>query len=222
MVRRWAVISLKEYGHRACEKRSQCTTPQAKVTAMFENQILCDLLEARAKQTPTAVAIAAPDRTPLTYGRLHEHTQHVVHQLNAFGIGRQDRVAMVLPNGPEMAVAFLAVASAATSAPLNPAYRQQEFAVYLSDLAATALLVMTGTDSSAIAAAQARDILVIELTPLVDEAAGLFTLSGRSRPLTGPAGLAQPDDVALMLPTSGTTSRPKYLTINSAIIFELF
>ena len=54
--------------------------------------------------------------------------------LNALGIGRGDRVAIVLPNGPEMATAFVAVACGATTAPLNPAYRAEEFDFYLTDL----------------------------------------------------------------------------------------
>ena len=57
------------------------------------------------------------------------------------GVGRGDRVAIVLPNGPEMAAAFLSVAAAAAAAPLNPAYRQDEFEFYLGDLNAKALIV---------------------------------------------------------------------------------
>ena len=55
------------------------------------------------------------------------------------GIGRGDRVAIVLPNGPEMATAFVASPRAPTTAPLNPAYREDEFDFYLSDLGAKAL-----------------------------------------------------------------------------------
>ena len=69
----------------------------------------------------------APGRAPLTYGRLYRHIDDVVQTLHAMGVGRHDRVALVLPNGPEMAVAFLAVAGA-TCAPLNPAYSADEFA----------------------------------------------------------------------------------------------
>ena len=58
-----------------------------------------------------------------------------------------DRVALVLPNGPEMAVAFLAVSACATCAPLNPAYRQQEFEFYLEDLKPRALLIQDGIES---------------------------------------------------------------------------
>ena len=52
--------------------------------------------------------------------------------------GRNDRVAIVLDNGPEMAACFLACAAGATSAPLNPAYRAEEFEFYLTDLNAKA------------------------------------------------------------------------------------
>ena len=88
-----------------------------------------------------AVAIAAHGAPPLTYARLRALIDSAVASLNRLGVGRGDRVGIVLPNGPEMATAFLAVASAATSAPLNPAYRQDEFEFYLSDLNAKALIV---------------------------------------------------------------------------------
>lgn len=71
---------------------------------------------------------------------MYHHVDHVVAALNTMGIGRNECVAIVLVNGPEMAVAFLAVASGATSAPLNPAYSASEFDFYLSDLRAKALL----------------------------------------------------------------------------------
>src|SRR6267143_561582 len=81
------------------------------------------MLEIWAERTPDAIAIAAPGRTPLTYGRLRTHMGDVIQTLNALGLGRNDRVAIVLPTGPEMAVAFLTIAAGATSAPLNPAYQ---------------------------------------------------------------------------------------------------
>ena len=80
--------------------------------------------------------------------------------LNRLGVGRGDRVAIVLPNGPEMATAFLCVAAAAAAAPLNPAYRQDEFEFYLGDLKAKALIVEAGSESPALrrgAKARRRD-----------------------------------------------------------------
>ena len=75
------------------------------------------LLEAWAKRTPNAIAIAAPGRAPLTYGRLYSQLSSIVKILNTSGVGRNDRVAMVLPSGPGMAVAFLTVAAGATCTP---------------------------------------------------------------------------------------------------------
>jgi len=67
-----------------------------------------------------SVALAAPERMPLSYGQLRSLVARTVEQLNKNGIGRNDRVALVLKNGPEMASAFLAVSAGATACPLNP------------------------------------------------------------------------------------------------------
>ncbi|MGH7579632.1 MAG: AMP-binding protein, partial [Gemmatimonadales bacterium] len=81
-----------------------------------------ELLERQGGRFPHAIALGAPGRNGLTYARLRERVESLAATLNRLGMGRNDRVAIVLPNGPEMAVAFLAVASCATAAPLNPTY----------------------------------------------------------------------------------------------------
>ena len=121
-----------------------------------------------------AVAIAAPDATPLTYYGLRALIAETIPSLNRFGIGRNDRVAIVLPNGPEMATAFIAIASGATSAPLNPAYRADEFEFYISDLGAKALVVEQGSGSPVIEAAKKLGIVVLTLTPDPKRGAGAF------------------------------------------------
>lgn len=171
------------------------------------------LLQDQAEHQFDAFAVLGIDRPPLSYGRLFQHIRQIITQLNALGIGRNDRVAVVLPNGPDMAVAFLSIACAATSAPLNPAYREPEYDFYLSDLEAKALVVLDGMASPAIQVAQKRNIPLIKLMPLANEAAGLFTLSGTGQTLTAEAGPSQSDDVALVLHTSGTTSRPKIVPL---------
>ena len=81
-----------------------------------------------------AIALAAPGRTPLSYAGLRALVTTTLASLNAAGAGRNDRVAIVLDNGPEMAACFLACAAGTASAPLNPAYRADEFEFYLADL----------------------------------------------------------------------------------------
>ena len=176
------------------------------------------LIQARAEQIPEAVAISGCGRNPLTYGRLCAQVGDGVEQLNSMGVGRQDRVAIVLANGPEMAMAFLAVAAGATAAPLNPAYRADEFAFYLNDLNAKALVLQAGVDSPARAVAHARGLPILELIPAREAEAGIFTLTGEKRPSPPRAGFAQPEEVALVLHTSGTTSRPKLVPLTHANI----
>jgi acyl-CoA synthetase (AMP-forming)/AMP-acid ligase II/acyl carrier protein len=190
------------------------------------------LLKSQAEHTPGAPAILALGRAPLTYRRLHKHIDGVVQMLHTMGLGRNDRVALVLPNGPEMAVAFLAVATTATCAPLNPACSTNEFDFYLADLHAKALIVQSGMDSPVRDVARARGLRIIELSPVIEAEAGVFTLTGEKHAPIARHGLAQPDDVALVLPTSGTTSRPKIVPLthtnvctaahNMGVILEIF
>lgn len=195
--------------------RQQRSEERSSVAALSVPRVL----ERQAKRTPDSIAIVAPGRDPLTYSRLRLQIEDTVKTLNALGVGRRDRVAMVVPNGPEMAVAFLAVASAAISLPLNPAYRGNEFDFYLSDLNAKALVLQSGIDSPARAVAQARGISIIELSPILNAEAGLFTLTGETHSYTArDDGFAQPDDLALVLHTSGSTSRPKIVPLTHANI----
>jgi amino acid adenylation domain-containing protein len=176
------------------------------------------LLAHHAKRIPDAVAILAPGRTPLTYKRLHRHIVDAVQMLPALGLGGENRIALALPNGPEMAVAFLAVAAGATCAPLNPASSTNELDFALADRGVKALIVQTGMASPAHAVARARGIPIIELSPALEAEAGLFTLTGSGHLRTTDQGSSQPDDVALVLHTSGTTSRPKIVALTHANI----
>ena len=166
-------------------------------------------------------ALATGDRPPLTYAGLRALVTETVAALRRLGIGRNDRVAIVLPNGPEMAAAFIAVAAGATTAPLNPAYRGEEFRFYLEDLNAKALLVLAGSDSPAIEVARSLDVPVYELAVADDAPAGAFTISAAAAVAAeGGADLdyAGPDDIGLVLHTSGTTSRPKIVPLSQANI----
>ena len=174
------------------------------------------LIASRAEIEPGSTAIDAPQRTPLTYLGLKHQIESTVKTLNACGVGREDRVAIVLPNGPELAVAFVSVASGSTCAPLNPSYRRDEFEFYLSDLNAKALLVLKASDSPAVAVAKDRGIAILELEPQQAEPAGVFSIRGELGAGSTSGGLSQTEDIALVLHTSGTTSRPKIVPLTHA------
>jgi acyl-CoA synthetase (AMP-forming)/AMP-acid ligase II/thioesterase domain-containing protein len=164
-----------------------------------------------ANQSPNCIAVMGLGRVPLTYSGLYDHIKNTVGALNEIGICRNDRVALVLPNGPDMATAFLAVACGATCAPLNPGYQSKEFEFYLSDLRAKALMIQSGIDSPAISIAKKKEMDVIRISPV--SKAGVFTITNvRNKHLTS-SEFAQPEDVALVLHTSGTTARPKMVPL---------
>lgn len=179
------------------------------------SNVLRDLL---SRGADTAPAISAPSRAPLSFGALRALISGTIEQLNGMGIGRNDRVGIVLANGPEMATCFMACASGVTSAPLNPAYRADEFEFYLNDLNAKALIVEQGSTSPAIAVAEKLGVRIIDLLTDPAQGAGNFTLVARDGKTTGqPAaqgGHAQPGDVSMVLHTSGTTSRPKIVPLS--------
>jgi acyl-CoA synthetase (AMP-forming)/AMP-acid ligase II len=123
--------------------------------------------------------------------------------LTAAGIAPGDRVAMALPNGLPAIVSFLAASIAGTAAPLNPAYRQEEFAFYLEDTNAKVLIVPPDSGEAArLAAGDKIPVLTVETGT-----DGAARLSGASK--AGSAAAPGPDDIALVLHTSGSTGRPK-------------
>ena len=121
----------------------------------------------------------------------------------------------MLPNGPAAATAFLGIAAGATCAPLNPAYRIEEFVFYLEDLCAKAVVLEAGSDSAAREAAARLGIRVIEVETEPRGPAGRLVWRG-TEAAGGSVEFAQPDDVALVLHTSGTTARPKIVPLTHA------
>ena len=163
-----------------------------------------------------ATALSSPGGVPLTYGALRSLVSDTMAALGGRGIGANDRVAIVLDNGPEMAAAFLTIGAAATAAPLNPAYRADEFEFYLTDLKAKLLVAAPGKDSPAVDVARRLGIPVASLVARPERGAGSFALEFVGGATAGhlPKPRATvPDDIALVLHTSGTTSRPKIVPL---------
>ena len=101
----------------------------------------------------------------LTYGALRKLSAKIGKQLHSSGLGRTDRVAIVLPNGPEMAAAFIALAQWVVTAPLNPNYTQDEFLFYFNDLKSKAVVLPEGYCGPALAAAQALGTCLLYTSP---------------------------------------------------------
>jgi oxalate---CoA ligase len=154
----------------------------------------------------TVPALVVPDGPELSYRALRQHVSRVADTLASVGVARGARVAMVLGNGPEAVVAILGAAVAAAAAPLNPACTEDELRYYLEDVSARALIVPRGGAEAARRAWPAGAPLI----EIAVEAGGKLWLEtsapiAKRRTATAPG----PDDVALVLHSSGTTGRPK-------------
>ena len=169
---------------------------------------LLELAGACERSESKAPALLGLGCDGLSYSGLLDQARSMAASLAAMGVKRQDRVAIVLPNGPEIVVVFLAVTAVATSAPLNPAYSVEEFLFFLKNLPAKMVVTMADLAPNAVRAAEIAGVPVVMLTPAKGATAGAFTLNaprGEERLVEW----AKPDDVALILHTSGTTSKPK-------------
>ena len=152
-----------------------------------------------------ATAFVLPEsESKISYQSLRDQVMALAETLAGAGVRRGDRVATVLPNGLPTIVTFLAASIAGTAAPLNPAYRYDEFVFYLEDTNAKVMLAPADGAEEARRAAEKMGVPVYSVA--MDE-------NGVVRMLDAPARASvdavQPDDIALVLHTSGSTGRPK-------------
>lgn len=178
------------------------TTPNAAPTTLL------DLLSSIPGDR-TAIILPEQD-IHITYKGLRDQVEAVAAVLAAFGVNRGDRVGMALPNGLPTIVCFLAASMAGTAAPLNPAYKEDEFRFYLEDTAARLLLLPpTGAEEARRAAGDRVPVVSVDM-----DADGTVRLSGaaKGRSFAPPAV----DDTALVLHTSGSTGRPKRVPLAHA------
>jgi oxalate---CoA ligase len=163
-----------------------------------------------AGDTATPALVSPDDGAAVRFAELAGRIEELAGRLHGLGIERGDRVALALPNGPELVQLLLAVTSlGAAVAPLNPAYTTEEFAFYLDDLAPRLLLLPEGALAAARAAAGATELVEVSGGP----GGGIRLRSQRAEPVLAAFDPGGADDVAILLHTSGTTSRPKQVPL---------
>jgi acyl-coenzyme A synthetase/AMP-(fatty) acid ligase len=165
----------------------------------------------------TAIIVPqGPDAFQISFKELFSHVSRFQQQLASLGIAPHDAVSIALPNTFEFVVAFLASTwQRAIAAPLNSAYKQEEFEFYIDDLKSALAIVPQGSvkaNSPAVKAAQKFNAAIAECywdkqkKEVVLDVKNGGKLSGKG---SRSVERAQPNDVALVLHTSGTTGRPK-------------
>ena len=166
---------------------------------------LADILN---PQSATDMAISVPGGAEVTYAEFGDEIERVAELLAGAGVQPGRAVSIVLSNGLEFMVVFLAVARAgAIAAPLNSAYTTDEFTFYMEDAEAQLAILPLGEHAAREAAAQ-LGVPTIEAS-LDDSGRTLLSKGGDTLTARRDAPAPSPDDVALFLHTSGTTSRPK-------------
>jgi oxalate---CoA ligase len=152
-------------------------------------------------------ALMAPSGDSISFAELHEVVERLARQLAGAGVEAGDAVALSLANGPEIVLAFLAiVAAGAAAAPLNPGYTAAEYRTYLEDLRPRAMLFQGEIAEAARSVCSELEIAVIDMPR---GPARTLALGGRPASIPKP----DPDSVALLLHTSGTTSKPKIVPL---------
>ena len=180
---------------------------------------LLQVIQRRAEVQPAAPAILAPGRVPLSAKELALLTRRFHHHLRACGITRPDRVAVMLPSSPEMAAAFLGIACSAACVPIQPTLAAAEAATRLAATRAKALVTAPGVNPEIVNQAERRGVKIIQLSISTASPAGWFSWDERlaapeQETAPGPAST----DIALILPTSGTTAHPKLALLTHCAI----
>jgi oxalate---CoA ligase len=167
----------------------------------------------RAELQPDHAAVVATGFAPLSYRELQCLIDEVHAALRAAGFDRRARIAIAIPNGPQAALAIVAVACSAVSVPLNPRQTRREVDICLAALRPNAVLLVKGEDCAARQAAEEIGLTIIETTQSNEGALGFSVGELKTRIAATPNGSDEPDAdaPAFILQTSGTTSEPKLI-----------
>jgi oxalate---CoA ligase len=161
---------------------------------------------------PAPALVCPDDQLSYSHEDLAALVAELAGRLATAGVERGDRVAVVLPNGPEIVLCLFAIGLlGAVTGPLNPDYTETEYRFYLSDLAPK--FAIAGSEPPAALASAAGDIPVIEATLARPDARPTFRLNGHELSAASSFERGGPEDMALLLHTSGTTSRPKQVPL---------
>src|SRR5215469_11723705 len=177
---------------------------------------LLDVLAAQQAARGTSPAILAPGRNPLSYAALYEQIDRIGTALAAMGLARHSRIALALADGPEDAVTMLATMIWATAAPLGAESDVDSYADVLARLRIDAVIVKDGERSPVARAASALRIPRVHLSSQPGGVAGVVHLSSDASSDPAARVPPQPNDVALLQQTSGTTARPKIVPLTHA------
>ncbi|HYS61788.1 MAG TPA: AMP-binding protein, partial [Gemmatimonadales bacterium] len=203
--------------------------------APYPQQTLVDIVKATAAERPRHTA-AIFKGARLSYGELNGLSDGFAAWLAAQGVVKGDRVALIMPNCPQVIIAQLGVWKAgAVAVPLNPLSSEEELAHALAGTGARAAVVLSrfyhkikhlqpGTALEVVIATNIKEflprLLRLAYTLLKERKEGdrvalapgdvWFQAVIRASPAAAPPRAGpSPSDAALLMLTGGTTGVPK-------------
>lgn len=172
------------------------------------------LLAMQAQAHGSGPAVAAADGPSLTFAELAATSDRLVTALGQHGIDRDSRLAVVLPNGLDVAIGLLAASAAAIAVPLAPNATAREYRMWFQAGRVSHLLTSAQAPPAARQVAAERRLPVMELTHGPDG----YRLTGQqcfASSIT-PGSPSTPADAAVVLMTSGSTGTPKRVPLTHA------
>lgn len=158
--------------------------------------------------------LLAPDRAPCSGADLANAVHELAAHIRGLGVSRTDVVASLMRNGPEAVTVFLASTAVGIAAPLNPGFKAAELTFYLADLRPSLMIVSDDTPGQLVEACQTAGVPILRVGS--GSKAGALMIGDGPATMVGSVSPPAPDDVALILHTSGTTSRPKMVPLTHA------
>ncbi len=168
------------------------------------------LIRHQADVYPNSIAIEQMGAESISYQSLRERVEGLANELRGHGVslnGQRSRVAIVLPNGPGMSIALLAVCSIGAALPFNPSYSKIEFKDYFYKTGVDFVLVGHDDHALAVDVASCLGLKVLRLggSSELESARNIDYFDT----IEDGFSIPDPEDIALVLLTSGSTGRPK-------------
>ncbi len=168
-------------------------------------------------RVPDNAALLSPERPSMPYRDLLQQVDQLVGELNGVGLTTHSRVLLLIPDAVDLVAALIAVSAGFVAVVLNPDYLEQEIEYTMRLSHADALIVTKGYETPARDLATKQGIRVIELVRCPDRTAGKINIEGGEYV---PPTFSKPEDVAVLLSTSGTTGMPKLIAFTHQLAFK--
>jgi oxalate---CoA ligase len=171
-------------------------------------QSVSEALAFWAAQTPEAIALLAPGREPATYRELDAAVRRLAGELRARGLTRHEAIALLLPEGAELCVMLLATIGVGIAVPLTWPNPEAAHAQILANRRIRAIVISA---EAAASLSERPDHGLPVLTTSVGSSGriGDLRLDGPAWGDWVPTSRPDPNDIAVILHSSGTTGRPK-------------